>query len=83
MIGYSETTTYTTEAGRAIAQASYRGGTGSIQLVFLVKTVTLDEVYLREFHFPPVTIIPPKLRTDISFVYHRRCVILATDSVFN
>jgi hypothetical protein len=32
---------------------------------------------------PPVSIIPPILHTHISFIYHRRCIILATNSSFS
>jgi len=33
------------------------------------------------FGFPPICVIPPMIRTRISFIYHRRYVILVVDKV--
>ena len=69
----------------AITQASHRGGSASIpwqyQRILLWYEVILGQGFLRSVRFVLVRIIPPKLRIHISFVCHRRHVILATGGV--
>ena len=46
-----------------------------------MKKVALLQVFLRALPFSPVSIIPPILRTHISFTYRRHDVILASASI--
>lgn len=47
-----------------------------VDMEYVVDRVTVRHISLRVFHFFPV-IIPPMLRARISFIYHRRHIILA------
>ena len=42
--------------------------------------ITLEQGFLQILRFSPVTIIPPMFHTH-SLTYHRRCMMLAIDSV--
>ena len=49
---------------------------------FAVAKVAMGQVFQLALPVPTVSVIPPTLLTR-SFVYHRRCVTLATGSVSN
>jgi len=46
------------------------------------KKLTLEQVPVRLLRFSPLSIIPPLLHT-LLFIYHRRPVLIAIDSVVN
>jgi hypothetical protein len=52
-----------------------------VHVGFVMKNVALVQVCLSELRFSPVSIIPPLLHIHVSLVYHRRYIILATDSI--
>jgi hypothetical protein len=47
---------------------------------FIYLPPTLYNVFLRVLQFSPVSIIPPMLHIH-SFIHHKRCIMLATNSV--
>jgi hypothetical protein len=59
-----------------------RIGTISVHVGFMVDNVALGQVFLSVLLFSSVSVIPPMLHTH-SFIYCRRCVTLAIDSVVN
>jgi hypothetical protein len=48
---------------------------------FAVEEVALGQLFLRVLRFYPDSIVPPLLFTHISFICHRRSIIVATESV--
>ena len=52
-----------------------------VPMRFVLERVSLKLGYLRARRFSPESMVPPMSHTHISFVYHRRCVILAIESV--
>jgi hypothetical protein len=55
----------------------------AIPFAIFVDKVAVGQVTFRVHRFPSVSIIPSVPHTNISLIYHRRCIILLeTDSVF-
>jgi len=54
---------------------------GPVYVGFVVNKVAMVQVFLRALSFSPVSIIPPLLRTYVSYTYHRHDVILAPVSI--
>jgi hypothetical protein len=59
----------------------YRFGPRLVHVSFVVDKMILEQVLFRVFSFSPVIIILTMLRPHIWFIYHRRCIIFATDSL--
>lgn len=54
---------------------------GPVHAGFVVHIAAMTRVSLRLLHFSCVRNITPTLRTHTAFIYHRRYVFLATDSI--